>query len=75
VDQHDVSCWGSQMLSTMTISNSLAPSFLRCAASSRYMRSYDGLGLDTFVGNALFVGSTFYARFSEHAWVSAAWNA
>jgi hypothetical protein len=25
-----------QMLSTMTISNSLAPSFLRCAAASRY---------------------------------------
>jgi hypothetical protein len=27
---------GSQMLSTITISNSLAPSFLRCAAASRY---------------------------------------
>src|SRR5207244_12980462 len=27
---------GSQMLSTITISNSLAPSFLRCASASRY---------------------------------------
>ena len=27
---------GSQVLSTMTISNSLTPSFLRCAAVSRY---------------------------------------
>src|SRR5438270_12590259 len=27
---------GSQMLSTITISNSLAPSFLRCGAASRY---------------------------------------
>jgi hypothetical protein len=44
-------------------------------AEARYLRSYDGLALDTFVGNALFVGPTFYARLSERAWVSAAWNA
>jgi hypothetical protein len=44
-------------------------------AEARYMRSYDGLGLDVLTGNALFVGPTFYARLSERAWVSAAWNA
>jgi hypothetical protein len=43
-------------------------------AEARYMRSYDGLGLDAFVGHALFVGPTLYARFSERAWISAAWN-
>lgn len=43
-------------------------------AEARYMRSYNGLGLDTFMGHALFVGPTFYARFSERAWVSAAWS-
>jgi len=41
----------------------------------RYMRSFDGLGLDRFTGNALFVGPTFYAKFSEKAWMSAAWSA
>ena len=44
-------------------------------AEARYMRSFDGLGLDRFTGNALFVGPTFYARFSEKAWMSAAWSA
>lgn len=44
-------------------------------AEARYMRSFDGLGLDRFTGNALFVGPTFYARFSEKIWMSAAWSA
>jgi len=44
-------------------------------AEARYTRSYDGLAFGTLEGNALFVGPTFYARFSERAWVSAAWNA
>ena len=44
-------------------------------AESRYVRSFDGLGLDRFTGNALFVGPTFYAKFSEKAWMSAAWSA
>ena len=43
-------------------------------AEARYMRSFDGPGLDRFTGNALFVGPTFYARFSEKVWMSAAWN-
>jgi hypothetical protein len=43
-------------------------------AEARYMRSYDGLGLDTFMGHALFVGPTFYAKLAECCWVSAAWN-
>lgn len=44
-------------------------------AEARYMRSFDGLGLDRFTGNALFVGPTFYAKFSEKAWMSAALSA
>jgi hypothetical protein len=42
---------------------------------ARYMRSYDGLGLDTFMGHALFIGPTLYAKFAECCWVSAAWSA
>jgi hypothetical protein len=43
-------------------------------AEVRYMRSYDGLGLDTLVGHALFIGPTLYAKLSESFWMSAAWN-
>ena len=39
------------------------------------MRSFDGLGLDRLIGNALFVGPTFYAKLSEKVWMSAAWSA
>lgn len=31
--------------------------------------------VDRFTGNALFVGPTFYGKFSEKAWMSAAWSA
>ena len=44
-------------------------------AEARYMRSFDGLGLNRFTGNALFVGPSFYARVSETVWMSASWNA
>jgi len=42
---------------------------------TRYLRSYDGLGLDHLSGQALYVGPTFYAKINELYWVSAAWNA
>jgi hypothetical protein len=41
---------------------------------TRYLRSYDGLGLDRLSGQALFVGPTFYAKLTERYWISAAWN-
>jgi hypothetical protein len=43
-------------------------------AEARYLRSYDGLGLDAFAGHALFAGPTLYAKFSERFWMAAAWN-
>jgi hypothetical protein len=43
-------------------------------AEARYMRSYDGMGLDTLTGRALFIGPTFYAKFAACCWVSAAWS-
>jgi hypothetical protein len=43
-------------------------------AEARYLRSHDGLGLDTFMGHALFIGPTFYAKFSDRFWMAAAWN-
>jgi hypothetical protein len=43
-------------------------------AEARYLRSYDGLGLDALNGQALFVGPTFYAKFNDKVWMSAAWS-
>jgi hypothetical protein len=40
----------------------------------RYLRSYEGLGLETSVGHALFIGPTFYRKLSACCWVSAAWS-
>jgi len=42
---------------------------------TRYLRKYDGLGLDTFAGQGFFVGPTVYVKLSEKAWIAAAWSA
>ena len=41
---------------------------------ARYLRSYDGLGLDRFAGHGFFVGPTIYAKLSEHSWILLAWS-
>ena len=41
---------------------------------ARYLRSYEGLGLDSFEGHALFLGPTVYAKLSEHSWITLAWS-
>lgn len=41
---------------------------------ARYMRRYDGLGLDALSGQALFVGPTVYIKLSERARLTAAWS-
>jgi hypothetical protein len=51
----------------------IAPGVL-IGAEARYMSSFDGLGLDRFTGNGLFAGPTFYAKFSDKFWMSAAWS-
>jgi hypothetical protein len=43
-------------------------------AEARYLRSFDGLGLDAFAGEAVFVGPTFYAKLNDRIWMSAAWS-
>jgi hypothetical protein len=43
-------------------------------AEARYLRSYDGLGLDAFTGHALFIGPTFYRRFNARICMGAAWS-
>src|SRR4051794_14009635 len=41
-------------------------------AEVRYLRAYEGLALQHFRGEAVFVGPTLYAKLSEHLAVSAA---
>jgi hypothetical protein len=43
-------------------------------AEARNLRHFDGLGLNGFAGQALYIGPTFYATFGERYFVSAAWN-
>lgn len=41
---------------------------------AQYLRTYQGIGLDWFAGEALFVGPTMYATLSKDLAVSAAWS-
>ena len=42
---------------------------------ARYLRQYDGFGLDSLAGQAFFVGPTVYFKLSERAWMTIAWSA
>jgi hypothetical protein len=42
---------------------------------ARYLRQYDGFGLDSPVGQGFFVGPTVYFKFSKGAWMTIAWSA
>jgi hypothetical protein len=42
---------------------------------ARYLRKYDGFGLDNFAGHGFFIGPTVYFKFSERAWMTLAWSA
>ena len=41
---------------------------------ARYFRRYEGLGLDTFAGHAVFLGPTIYANLSQRSWIAAGWS-
>ncbi len=43
-------------------------------AEVRYLRAYDGLGLDALSGQAIFAGPTLYLQISKRMALSAAWN-
>ena len=42
---------------------------------ARYLRRYDGLGLDALAGQGFFIGPTIYFKLSEKAWITVAWSA
>jgi hypothetical protein len=39
----------------------------------RYARAYEGLGLDRFTGDAVFLGPTFFTKLTEKSFFSVAW--
>ena len=41
---------------------------------ARYIRRYEGFGLDELAGQALFIGPTAYVQLSPGAWLTAAWS-
>jgi hypothetical protein len=43
-------------------------------AEMRYLRDYDGLGVNAFAGEALFVGPTFYVTLSKQFAMSGSWT-
>jgi len=43
-------------------------------AEARYLRKYDGIGLDTLVGQALFVGPNAYLKLTKTLAISGAWS-
>ena len=42
---------------------------------ARYLRQYDGPGLDSLAGEGLFLGPTVYVKLSRRTWIAAAWSA
>jgi hypothetical protein len=40
----------------------------------RYLRKYEGFGLDAFAGQALFVGPTIFIKLTERSRLTAAWS-
>jgi hypothetical protein len=51
----------------------IRPDFL-VGGELRYLRKYDGAGLQEFAGQALFVGPTAYFQLSERSRLTAAWS-
>jgi hypothetical protein len=72
---HDTSAWEHQSrlaFAAATTVQIYPDVFL--GGEVRYLRAYGGMSLDRFAGQAVFIGPTFYAKFSERLWMSGAWN-
>ena len=52
----------------------MRPDFL-LGGEARYLRRYEGIGLEAFSGQALFVGPTAYFQLTDRSRLTASWNA
>jgi hypothetical protein len=57
----------------MALANQVKPG-VWMGGEVRYFRSYEGAALETFTGQALYLGPTLYAKLGEKAWLSAAFS-
>jgi hypothetical protein len=51
----------------------LRPGFL-LGGEARYLRKYEGIGLEELAGQALFVGPTAYFQLSKRSRLTASWS-
>ena len=51
----------------------MRPNFF-VGGEARYLRKYEGIGLQEFAGQALFVGPTAYFKLSESSRLTLAWS-
>lgn len=68
---------GDQQASNLEISGALAKRIvpgLFLGVEARYLRAYSGLGLDRFVGQAVYLGPTVYKELTEETWMSFTWG-
>jgi hypothetical protein len=48
---------------------------LFAGGEARYLRTYDGVGLETLAGQGFFIGPTVYMQLPKKAWIAVAWSA
>jgi hypothetical protein len=58
----------------VAVMTQIRPGFL-IGGEVRYLRKYDGIGLEEFAGQALFVGPTAYLQLSERYRLTISWSA
>ena len=57
----------------MALMAQIRPGFF-LGGEARYFRKYEGIGLDDFAGQALFVGPTAYLKLSDRSRLTANWS-
>ena len=63
----------SKIGASAALSFAIAPK-LFVGGEGRYLRVYDGLLPNTYLGDGWFAGPTLFARIGSNGWISAAWN-
>jgi hypothetical protein len=64
----------STVAAAFAVMAQVRPGFL-LGGEARYLRRYDGIGLDQLSGQALFIGPTAYFQLSERSRLTLAWSA
>ena len=63
----------SMIGAAFAVMGQMRPGFL-LGGEARYLRKYEGIGLDAFSGHALFIGPTAYFQLSKRSRLTASWS-